>query len=103
MPLVELEQSVPLLSFVTQFGVRLSDSSVDMLGLSGDLRGARMRFDVRPCGGPRMQLIFKSSVAYDRGSLLIRQLYKLEPLFEYGVNLGLSLVFVRGLTAQASK
>ena len=50
-----------------------------------------------------MQLIFKSSVAYDRGSLLIRQLYKLEPLFEYGVNFGLSLVFVRGLTAQANK
>ncbi|MBL9042437.1 MAG: hypothetical protein JNM83_12595 [Myxococcales bacterium] len=101
--LVELEQSIPLLSFVTQFGVRLSDSSVDMMGFSGDLRGARMRFDVRPSGGQRLQLIFKSSVAYDRGSLLIRQLYKLEPLFEYGVNLGLSLVFVRGLTAQANK
>jgi hypothetical protein len=48
-------------------------------------------------------MVFRSSVAYDRASLLIRQLYKLEPLFEYGVNVGLSLVYLRGLSDQTRR
>ncbi len=102
-PLVELEQSIPLLSFQTRFGVRIDAGSVDMLGFSGDLRGARMRIDLRLSPTQKTLMVFRSSVAYDRASLLIRQLYKLEPLFEYGVNVGLSLVYLRGLSDQTRR
>src|SRR5262249_20904397 len=47
-PSVELEQVLPPLSFQTTYGVRASGSSVDMLGISGDLRDARVRWDVGP-------------------------------------------------------
>ncbi|HNG00004.1 MAG TPA: hypothetical protein PK493_22090, partial [Pseudomonadota bacterium] len=75
----------------------------DMLGFSGDLRGARMRIDLRLSPTQKTLMVFRSSVAYDRASLLIRQLYKLEPLFEYGVNVGLSLVYLRGLSDQTRR
>lgn len=96
-PVVEIEQSIPLISFQTRFGVRSSEQTVDMMGFSGDLRGARFRWDLRNTTPQRTQIVFRSLVAYDRSSLLIRQLYKLEPLFEYGINVGLNLVFIRGM------
>lgn len=97
---VELEQSMPLLTFRTAFGVYQSAGTVDMLGMSGDLRGARLRWDVRPSGAGS-QLVLRCSMAYDKASMIIRQLYKLEPLFEYGINLGLNLVLLDGALARA--
>src|SRR5207302_916701 len=45
---VLIEQSLPLLSFTTTFGVRSDSTAVDLLGLDGDLAGARLRWDVYP-------------------------------------------------------
>ena len=35
--------------------------------------------------------------------MVIRQLYKLEPFFEYGVNVGMQLVVLRGLKTKAEQ
>lgn len=100
---VELEQSLPLMSFRTIYGVRRGPAAVDMLGLEGDLRGGRMRWDVRPGQGGMAQLVLRTNQAFDRASTIIRQLYKLEPLFEYGVDVGLQLVILRGVKARAEQ
>jgi hypothetical protein len=99
---VELEQSLPLLSFRTVYGVRSIGNSIDMFGLSGDLRGGRLRWDVGSVPG-FTQLILRTSQQYDRASLLIRQLYKLEPLMEYGINVGLQMVLLVGVQNKAEQ
>lgn len=108
--LFELVQSLPLLSFKTRYGARSYGSSVDMLGIAGDLAGARLRFDLsasqpEPAASQpaqaNSQLVLRAAQQYDKGSLIIRQLYKLEPLFEYGVNVGLQLLLLRSLKLRA--
>lgn len=102
-PAVELEQALPLLSFRTVYGLQAGDASLDMFGLSGDLRGARLRWDVRVDRDGKGQLVLRASQAYDRASMVIRQLYRLEPLFEYGVNVGLCMVIQQGIKARAEQ
>ena len=101
--LVDMEQSLPLLSFHTVYGARVFGHTVDMMGLSGDLRGARMRWEVGPGRGAVSQIVIRSSQQFDKGSMVIRQLYKLEPFFEYGVNVGMQLVMLRGLKTKAEQ
>jgi hypothetical protein len=102
-PMAELEQSVPLLSFRTTYAVQTTNNAVDLFGTAGDLRGGRLRFDLRPGRADKTQLVLRAAQSFDRNSILIRQLYKLEPLFEYGVNVGLSLVIHRGVKLQGEK
>ena len=48
-------------------------------------------------------LVLRTQQSLDRASLGLRQLYKLEPLFEHGVTLGLQLVLLRSVKAQAER
>jgi hypothetical protein len=102
LPVVEIVQSLPLMSWATWFGVRPSGGGVDLFGLDGDLRGAQLRFDLHPDGGMQ-QIILRGRVAYDRSNTVMRQLFKIEPLFEDGVNVGLSYLIVRGVRAAVEK
>jgi hypothetical protein len=97
---VELEQSIPLMSWTAQLGMRSSKGAVDAFGLSGDLSGARLRWDAeaRPRG---TEVVLRTQLHYDRGSTIMRELFKIEPLFEYGVNVGLSLVILRAVAERA--
>lgn len=106
-PTVSLQLSLPLVSFETRYGIRATPSSVDMLGYDGDLRGSRQRWDVVPIQGRGMtaqtRLVLRTQQSLDRVSLALRQLYKLEPLFEHGVTLGLQLVLLRSVKTQAER
>jgi hypothetical protein len=102
LPVVEIEQSLPLMSWTTMFGVRASQGGVDLFGLDGDLRGARMRFDLRADGAVQ-QIILRAQLAYDRSSTVMRQLFKIEPLFEDGVNVGLTFVVLRAVRAAVER
>jgi hypothetical protein len=98
-PVVEIEQSLPLMSWDTRFGVRADKNGVDLFGLEGDLHGSRIRFDVRPDSADHsvQQLILRGQLSYDRSSLVMRELFKVEPLFEDGVNVGLTFVLLRAV------
>jgi hypothetical protein len=101
---VEVEQSLPLMSWSTTWWVRAAQNAVDAYGASGDLRGARLRWDVRPLGDGKTELTMRTSQqAFDRENMIMRQLYKLEPLFEYGVNVGLDLVVMRAVKERAEQ
>lgn len=103
-PVVDIEQTLPMLSFRTSYGVQQGPGAVDLFGLAGDLRGARLRFDARPDGAQKAtQVVLRGQMHYDKGSMVLRQLYKMEPLFEYGVNLGLGLTLLRGVRQQAER
>ena len=44
------EIDLSILSWTTRFAARQDDTAVDVLGLSGDLRGARYRWDLTSLG-----------------------------------------------------
>jgi hypothetical protein len=106
LPATELEQSLPLMSWATTWGVFANGSAADMFGLDGDLTRARMRWDVRPlanAGAMQSEIVLRAMVDYDHGSVVVRELYKLEPLFQYGIDVGLQLVILRGIKQQAEQ
>ena len=106
LPATEIEQSLPLMSWTTTWGVFANASAVDMFGLDGDLTRARMRWDVRPlpgAGAMQSEVVLRAIVDYDHGSVVVRELYKLEPLFQYGIDVGLELVILRGIKLQAEQ
>jgi hypothetical protein len=99
LPVVEIEQSVPLVSWDTYFGVRASTdgtSGVDLFGLQGDLSSSRMRFDL-VADGSFQQIVLRAQLAFGKSSTVMRELFKIEPLFEDGVNVGLTFVILRGV------
>ncbi len=100
-PGVELQQSLPLVEWTTGFAYRVAGDVADQIGLSGDLRGAHLRWNVRRLSEDRTELVLRVAARYDTGSMVVRQLYKLEPFFEYGINLGLSLVLLEGVRSRA--
>jgi hypothetical protein len=107
LPAVELVQSLPLMSWTTTFGVMPSGNGIDMFGLDGDLARARMRWDVRAVkdgsGAPLTEIVLRCVESFDKGSYVVRGLYKLEPLFEYGIDVGLQLVILQGVKWQAER
>lgn len=98
---VEIEQRLPLMmSWTTGYGVRTDPRSVDLFALSGDLSGGRLRLDGREVGD-RTELVFRSNQQYQRTSMVLRQLYKLEPLFEQGMSVGMHLVMLEAIKRRA--
>lgn len=98
---VEIEQRLPLMmTWTTGYGVRTDPRSVDLFALSGDLGGGRLRLDGRELG-ERTELVFRSNQQYHRTSVVLRQLYKLEPLFEQGMSVGMHLVVLEAIKRRA--
>ena len=100
---VDLKQSLPYMSWRTNFNVKTGVGWVDMFGTSGDLQNGRMRWDVRGAANMPSKLVLRLSLAYAQSSMLLRQLYKLEPLFEYGITVGLTLVVFQSVKQQAER
>jgi hypothetical protein len=106
LPATEIDQSLPLMSWTTTWGVFSNATSVDMFGLAGDLTRSRMRWDVRPlanAGAMQSEIVLRAMVDYDHGSVVVRELYKMEPLFQYGIDVGMQLVILRGIKQQAEQ
>jgi hypothetical protein len=99
---VELEQSLPLISFTTSFACRSDGKSADLLAIGGDLRSGRLRWDLTPRASDT-EIVLRAILHYDEASLVIRELYKLEPFFELGINVGLGLLFLDGVAHHAAQ
>lgn len=109
-PLVDLQLSAPLFSFQSRYAIRTLGYSVDMLAIAGELLGSRLRWDIQsapalgdgaaPTGS---RLILRGQHQFERSSLILRQLYRIEPLMEYGVNLSLYLILLQGVRGLAER
>ena len=100
---VELTQVIPLLRLQTFFGLRSFGDSLDMLGKKGDLRGARLRFDLQPGSASSSVLVLRSQLPLAKRSTLLRYVLKAEPLLEPALHLGFLLPMLRGLQLEAEK
>lgn len=102
-PLIELVLSLPMLSFSSTYGVRSSGSTVDLMALEGELRDSRLRWDVKAGPNGTSQVVLRTIQQLDKASIVLRQLYGMEPLFEYGINVGLQLVLLQNIKLRAEK
>jgi hypothetical protein len=100
---VELTQVIPLLRLQTFFGLRSFGDSLDMLGKKGDLRGARLRFDLQSGPAASSVLVLRSQLPLAKRSTLLRYVLKAEPLLEPALHLGFLLPMLRGLQLEAEK
>jgi hypothetical protein len=100
---IEIEQALPLMNWTTRWAVHRDASSVELYGVEGDLRGGRLRCDVTDEGDGRRQLVLRAQAAFERGSLLLREVYKLEPFLEYGFDVSLNLLLLQSLRREAER
>jgi hypothetical protein len=100
---VQIDQSLPLMSWSTRWAYRAGKMAVDMFGLEGDLAGAQLRWDVRPRDDGHAEVVLRATADFEKGSLLLRQVYKLEPYLEYGFALALDLLLLQSVRYQAEK
>lgn len=98
---VEIEQSLPLMNWTTKWLYRRERSSVDLVGTEGDLRGAHLRWDVSDEGTGRSQLILRAMADFQNGSVLLREVYKLEPYLEYGFDVAINMLLLQSLRHRA--
>jgi hypothetical protein len=102
-PIVEIEQALPLMSWTTRWAYRREGSSVDLLALDGDLRGGHLRWDVRQDAAGRSQLVLRAAADFQNGSMLLREVYKLEPYLEYGFDVALNLLLLQSVRRRAEQ
>jgi len=100
---VETEQALPLMSWTTRWALRRLGSAIDLFGVDGDLRGARLRWDVADEPDGRVELLLRAQADFQRGSLLLREVYKLEPFLEYGFDVSLNLLLLQSLRREAER
>jgi hypothetical protein len=103
---VELEQTLPLMGWTSRWGAQQSANGVDLFGLDGDQHGDRMRYDFqndKADGKDVQQIILRAQVSYGKSSLVMRELFKVEPLFEDGVNVGLTFVELRAVQGEVEQ
>ena len=79
---------------------RARSGGVGLYGVEGDLAGSQLQLDARPDGGGA-RVTLRTDEHYGKSSVVIRQIFRREPVFEYGVNLGMGMVLLRGVIAQA--
>jgi hypothetical protein len=99
---VEIEQSLPLIGWTTTWAYRGDARSMDMLAIGGDLHGGHLRWDVRP-RGDKTELVLRAIADFGQASMVIRQLYRLEPLFEYGIAVGLDVLMLQAVRHKAEQ
>ena len=98
----ESEFDLSLLSFLSRYSARRVPGAVDVLGLSGDFRDARHRWDLTAQGAAGTMVVLRSSQDLTRASpLVLGTVIRQEPLFEAGINVALAMVQVAGVRARA--
>jgi hypothetical protein len=100
---VEIEQSLPLMSWTTRWTYRQTGGAVDLVGVAGDLRGAHLRWHALPDAAGASQLILRAVADFQNGSVLLREVYKLEPYLEYGFDVALNLLLLQSLKHRAEQ
>jgi ribosome-associated toxin RatA of RatAB toxin-antitoxin module len=100
---VEYDMTVAgvLVEVVTSFRMLFVPGGVDTLAISGAVKGARFRWDIRPDGPDASILIWRGNLHLADTSRVMRAMLNIEPSFEHSANITVGLISVRSLAAQA--
>jgi hypothetical protein len=89
-----------LLSIDTRYRMQLIDDGADSLGIEGDLKDSRLRWDLSRDGDGTMA-VYRANHHVAGSGLLLRALIGFEPLFEHGVNVGVGVIAVQAVARRA--
>ena len=98
----ETEFDLSVFDWSTRFLLHRATDGIDVLGLSGDLRGARFRWDLTERGPKETRAVFRVSQNLGAASpILLGSLFRREPLFEHGLSVAIALLQEVGIRARA--
>ncbi len=90
-----------LVDVTTTFRMLFVPSGVDTLAISGAVKGARFRWDLREDGPQRSVVVWRGNLHMADSSRLLRTMLRIEPSFEHSANITIGLISVRSLVTQA--
>ncbi|MSP63696.1 MAG: hypothetical protein EXR72_25790 [Myxococcales bacterium] len=90
-----------LLNIDTRYQMRFEKAGVDALGVGGDLKGSRFRWDLSSRPG-YTTAIYRANYRLGDSSMILRALFKYEPFFEHGANVGVGIITVRAIARRAT-
>ena len=98
-----LVSSLPLVSWDTRFAIeRDPTGAIDVMGVDGDLKGARYRWDLTASAdGLTTLAVLRAEQRLSASSLVLRALFNKEQIFEHGFAVALGLIQMRGVRARA--
>lgn len=91
-----------VLSWSARYRLTYAPSIVDVVGVSGDLRGSHTRWDLRATGPKETQIVYRANQDLRAASpLLLGTLFRAAPFFEPGLAVALGLIHVTDVRGRA--
>lgn len=93
--------AIPLVSWSTNYAMRFSARTVEVVGLSGDLKGAHLQWDLTAHGPKETLAVYRVNEHFGQSSALFRRLISYDQTLEHGLTVAFNLVFLRALRARS--
>jgi len=91
------EMALPIVTWATIYRMRIDAHSIDGAGLSGDLRGARYRWDLSARGANDTLVTYRANQPLARGNILVKKLFEVDSSLEHGLNVAFAFLQVRSI------
>ncbi|MCA1663274.1 MAG: hypothetical protein LC659_03230, partial [Myxococcales bacterium] len=99
---VYVEMSLPIATWASTWMMRRTSAhAIDAAAVDGDLRGARVRWDLSPTTAGETLLVYRARQALEQSSVVLRKLFAFQPSLRLGINVALGLVWVRAMRGRA--
>jgi len=96
-----IEMSLPIVTWSSTWGVQAGPNAVDEAALDGDLRGARVRWDLSSTGAKETLAVYRARQTLEQSSLILKKLFAFQPSLREGINVALGLVWMRAIRGRA--
>jgi hypothetical protein len=90
-----------ILDVDTTYRMNFVERGADALGLEGDLKGARYRWDLSPSPSGGTVAVYRGNAHLGHSSAILRALFKHEPNFEHSANVGVGVIAMRAMARRA--
>jgi hypothetical protein len=89
--------AVPIISWSSRWSYRYTDRIVEGAAVSGDLRGAHLRWDLTPRGEKETLVVYRVNERFAQSSTIFRKLVEHDATLEHGLTLAFNLVWLRAI------
>jgi hypothetical protein len=96
-----VEMSLPIVTWSSTWQLQPSAHAVDAAAVDGDLRGARVRWDLSATSARETLVVYRARQPLDQSSIVLRKLFAFQPSLRLGINVALGLVWTRAIRGRA--
>jgi ribosome-associated toxin RatA of RatAB toxin-antitoxin module len=96
-----VEMSLPIVTWSSTWMVKSAPHAIDEAAVDGDLRGARIRWDLSTTNARETLLVYRARQTLEASSLILRKLFGFQPSLREGINVALGLVWMRAIRGRA--